>query len=325
MVMTGRSTKVPVAGLAMAASVIFALPARADSTEALEELRVGYSLKQAGNCQDALPHLARSFHLEPTARAALNLSDCEQRLGDLVGAQGHATLGADLAHKQKNAELTDVADQQLAAIEQRLPRLTVKLAGGTPDCTVTRDGSTLAPTSLDTPIAVNPGAHAIAVACPGREDRTFEVSVAEGDRTETTVSPGPASSHPSTPPPAIRRSENAPSPAPRRGGSSKVLPFVVMGAGAASLAVGLATGLEADAKHSTLLKTCTPQGACPMSESSTIDAFHTFRTVSTVTYAVGAAALAAGAVWWWLAPSAHEDATARLWVGPGSAGIRGRF
>jgi hypothetical protein len=326
MVMPGLSTKVLFgSGFVMATGVFFATPARgADSTEALEELRVGYSLKQAGNCQDALPHLARSFRLEPTARAALNLSDCEQHMGDLVGAQGHAALGADLAHQQNDAELAGVADTQLAAIEQRLPRLTVKVVQGSPDCAFTRDGAVLAPASLGTPLAVNPGAHAIGVTCPGHADRTFDVSVAEGDRTETTVSPGPATSAPASP--------EAPAPAPQsvappevRGGNPKIVPLVVMGVGAAGLAVGLVTGLVADAKHASLLNNCDPGGACPVAQSDTIDAFRRFRTVSTVTYAVGAVALVGGGVWWLVAPSPHRDGSARVWVGPGSAGVRGQF
>jgi hypothetical protein len=169
----------------MAASVCLCTsPAKAaDSAEALDELRQGYSLKQAGNCQDALPHLARSFQIEPTARAALNLSDCEQRLGDLVASKGHAAQGADLARQQKNGELAGVADEQLAAIEKRLPRLTVKLVDAAPDCAVTRDGAALPAASVGTPIAINPGAHVIAVSCPGRANRSVDVTIAEGNRT----------------------------------------------------------------------------------------------------------------------------------------------
>jgi hypothetical protein len=298
----------------------------ADSGEALDELREGYSLKQAGHCQDALPHLARSFQLEPSARAALNLSDCEQRLGDLVAAEGHAAQGADLARQRQNSELASVADEQLAAIERRLPRLTVKLVDGAPDCTITRDGVPLPAPAIDTPVAVNPGAHAIAVDCPGRGGRRFDISIAEGDRTETDVAPGPPLPVPASTPAQGAGVESAPSSGPRTGGNPRVLPVVVMGVGAAGLAVGLVSALEANSKHAVLLADCNPDGACPMSERDDIGAFHTLRTVSTVAYALGGAALVGGAVWWLLAPSAKPSAAVvHLWFAPGGAGIGGRF
>jgi hypothetical protein len=314
--------------VAVAACAFLVAPSvrAADSGEALDELRQGYSLKQAGHCQDALPHLARSFQLQPTARAALNLSDCEQRLGDLVAAQAHAAQGADLARQQKNEELAGVADEQLAAIEQRLPRLTVKLVDGVPDCTVSRDGVALPAPALGTAVAVNAGAHVVAVDCPGHASRSFDVSIAEGDRTETDVSPGPVLT-PSSPPPVQSSSpEGSPSPAPRASSDPKVGPIVVMGIGATGLVVGLVTALEANAKHASLLANCSSDGACPTTEGDDISAFHTFRTVSTVAYALGGAALVGGAVWWLVAASMHPNpSAARLWIGPGAAGIGGRF
>jgi hypothetical protein len=307
---------------------LFSAPARGSgSTEALSELRQGYSLKQAGHCQDALPHLARSFQLEPSARAALNLSDCEQRMGDLVAAEAHAAQGADLARQGQNAELASVADAQLAAIEHRLPRLTVKLVDGTPDCSITRDGVALPAAAVGTPVAVNAGAHAIAVDCPGRASRGFDVSIAEGDRTETDVSPGPLlSAAASTRPVEGAASEGTPSPVSRAAGHTKVAPVVVMGVGAAGLAVGLFAALEANSEHAKLLANCNPDGACPVSERDDIGAFHTLRTVSTVAYALGGAALVGGAVWWLLTPSAQPNpVAARLWIAPGAVGLGGRF
>ncbi|HTB78242.1 MAG TPA: hypothetical protein VK762_33590 [Polyangiaceae bacterium] len=314
--------------IAMAAcACLCASPARAaESGEALDELRQGYSLKQAGHCQDALPHLARSFQLQPSARAALNLSDCEQRLGDLVAAEAHAAQGADLARQQKNDELAGVADEQLAAIEQRLPRLTVKLVDGAPDCAISRDSVALPAPAIGTAVAVNAGAHVLAVDCPGHASRSFDVSIAEGDRTETDVSPGPLLAPAPTPPVQGIPIEVSPSPAPRESSNARVAPIVVMGIGATGLAVGLVSALVANAKHAPLLANCNSDGACPMSERDDISAFHTFRTVSTVAYALGGAALIGGAVWWLVAPSAHPNpAAARLWIGPGAAGVGGRF
>jgi hypothetical protein len=311
-------------GLALGATLCATAQA-ADSASALEELRAGYSLKQAGKCTDAIAHFARSFQLDPTAMAALNLSDCEQQAGDLVAAQTHAAQGGELARRQKNEELAAVADKQLATIEPRLPRLAVKLTAGGSECTVSRDGTALPASSIGASLAVNPGAHAILVTCPGHTDGHFDVTVAEGEHAEAAVSPGPAATVP-TPVASPGEVPMEPSHETRAHGGIKVGPLVVMGIGAAGLAVGLPTGLAANSKHATLIADCTAQGACPPTERDDIDSFRTLRTVSTVAYIAGAAAVAGGFVWWFVAPSPRRgSAAARVWVGPGSAGIGGRF
>jgi thioredoxin-like negative regulator of GroEL len=71
-----------------------------DSSAAVDELKQGYTLKQQGNCREALPHFMRSFELDAKPKAALNLADCELQLGDLVAAQGYAGRGRQLAHSR---------------------------------------------------------------------------------------------------------------------------------------------------------------------------------------------------------------------------------
>jgi hypothetical protein len=104
---------------ALAAAVLSARASRADDTsEALEELKRGYALKQTGDCAQAVPHFQRSLQLSSTAKGLLNLSDCEARLGNLAAAREHAAAGRTLAGLQSDAELVAVADRQLAVIDR---------------------------------------------------------------------------------------------------------------------------------------------------------------------------------------------------------------
>ena len=98
----------------------------ADPPDALEELKRGYALKQGGDCRAAIPHFAASHRLAPSAKALLNLADCELRVGDLAAARAHAEEGGALARRQQDAELTAVADTQLAAIDEKQPRVAPK-------------------------------------------------------------------------------------------------------------------------------------------------------------------------------------------------------
>jgi hypothetical protein len=94
--------------------------------------------------------------------------------------------------------------------------------------------------------------------------------------------------------------------------------------GGAGLVLGITGGLVAGGKHSTLAGECdNAAGTCAPQYSGELDAFHTWRTVSTISYVVGALGVAGGAALWFTAPKA-PTATA-LWFGPASAGIAGRF
>ncbi len=303
------------------AAATYVAPALAeDAAAALDELKQGYALKQAGNCRDALPHLARSFELDPRAKAALNMADCEVQSGDLVAAQGHAAVGRQMALEQKDAELVAVADQQLADIAKRLPHLTVRLAPEAPaNSTLSLDGRPLAASSLGVASPVNAGAHRIVVSALGREDAVTNVRTDEGAAQVVEVAPGAQvvrSSHG----PAESNDGSSPD-----AGSSHLLAFGVGGAGVVGLLVGIGAGLAASSKHDTLVGEC--QGnACHPTAQRDLDDFRSLKTVSTVAYVVGALGVAVGGVLWLTAPRAAPDRpAARLWLGPASAGLAGSF
>ncbi len=271
------------------------------------------------------------MQLDATSRALLNLSDCEKQLGDLVAAQGHAAQGRELARQKSDAELVGIADEQLAEIDRRLPRLTIRLAKCAPrDCSVVRDGMAVDASTLGAAVPVNPGAHIVTIAARGRAQRRFDVTLDEGVRRELEVEPGPKTGLE-----PVASADTSARPAPEaaspheteeKGPPARVPAYVVLGLGAAGLVVGIATGVVAGSKHGALANECDSQGNCPPSAQGDIDAFHSMRTVSTVAYVVGAVGLVAGGVLWLTAPSPHPaHASAQVWLGPGSAGIGGRF
>lgn len=313
-------------GLAAAGVLTSAHAQAADNAEALDELKQGYSLKQVGNCRDAVPHLTHSVRLQATARALLNLSDCEQKLGELLSAQGHAAQGREMAGQQNDGELAALADEQLAAIDKRLPRLTVRLSDQAPaGSKVACDGVPVDASSLGAPIPKNTGAHIVTVSAPGRAEKRFDVTMDEGGHRELTVEPGPKLGL--EPPDKIPSEAEAPKsePGSQRANLSKPLALAAFGLGAAGLAVGLVTGIMGGSKHAALTTEC-PQDLCPSSAHGDLDAFHTLRTASTVGYVVGALGVAGGAVLWLTAPSGRATrATARVWLGPSSAGVGGAF
>jgi hypothetical protein len=281
---------------------------------ALDELKQGYALKQANDCPHAIEHLQQSLRLSPTPKAMLNLADCELRTGNLTGAKEHATAGRTLAVLQNDAELVAVADAQSAAIERRMAWLTVRLSATAPaGAQVKVDRDPLPPGSLGIPEAVNPGDHTIVTSAPGRAPHPVNVTIAEGERSEVTVEPGPA----------LPSAE-----APTRGGvgSGPSIPFyTALGVGVVGLAVGIGTGVAGQSKHAALEGECGAGGLCPMSAQPDLDDFHMLKAVSTVAYAAGAAGLVAAAVLWFVVPRQGDGAAMGLRIDPGSASLSGTF
>ncbi|MGH7285170.1 MAG: hypothetical protein ACRELY_26915, partial [Polyangiaceae bacterium] len=89
---------------------------------------------------------------------------------------------------------------------------------------------------------------------------------------------------------------------------------------------------------SDLLGKC-PGGTCPPSQQSSVDGYNTLGLVSTIGFIVGGVGLAGGAVLILTAPKSHASARVGQgagqgagqgtfispYVGPGSAGITGKF
>jgi hypothetical protein len=302
--------------LLLVATALSSRSAAADnSSSALDELKEGYTLKQQGDCRGAVAHFTRSFELDAKPKALLNLSDCEKQMGDLVAGQDHATYGRELAQRQNDTELTAAADEQLAAIDKRLPRLTIKLSPGAPSgSTVSRDGVVVELASLGVTVGINPGTHAIVVAAPGHVDRRFVVTITEGAREQIDAEPGP-----------LLAMDRAASPHVERSQKVMMLTYGAFGVGAVGLTIGIAAGLAAGSKHDTLVNEC-PGNGCQPSAQGDLDGFHSLKTVSTVGYVVGAAGLIGGvALWLWLPQDGTNGPTARLWIGPASTGIVGAF
>jgi hypothetical protein len=90
--------------------------------------------------------------------------------------------------------------------------------------------------------------------------------------------------------------------------------------------LGVTAGLVAAGKHSTLQGECdNTTNTCVAQYSGDLDAFHTWRTISTVGYVLAGLGAAGGTMLWLTAPKATNTTAVNVWVGPSSAGVGGRF
>ena len=163
-----------------------------DPAAAREHLTQGYKLKQQGQLKDALPHFVESLRLDPKLKTTINLADCEEKLGMLVEAQSHWLMARDRAGREGDDRVKQEAEQRVASLGTRMPRLNIQFAPGVPaDAQVYRDEVMLGRVSLSTALPTNPGEHKISVRASGHEDSKYTVRLSERDNKTLTVDVGP--------------------------------------------------------------------------------------------------------------------------------------
>jgi hypothetical protein len=163
-----------------------------DPAAAREHLTQGYKLKQQGQLKEALPHFVESLRLDPKLKTTINLADCEEKLGMLVEAQSHWLMARDRASREGDDRVKQEAEQRLASLGTRMPRLTIRFAPGVPaDAQVYRDDVMLGRVSLGTALPTNPGEHKISVRAEGHDDSKYTIKLSERDSKTLTVDVGP--------------------------------------------------------------------------------------------------------------------------------------
>jgi len=337
--------------LCWAGSSAFAQPSQADSDRAVALFKEGRELITAGNLEGARQKLNESVAVQPLVGALLNLADCEERLGLLVGASGHWSEALVLAAKLGDDRLAEARDRA-QKLDARLPKLRVRLAATAPAGTkvILAQGSA-APTELSAlgrEQPLDPGSYQITVVAPGHKDRAYEVNAVEGARMGLDVEVGVDLSRPAGPAPEPTRkpaiapaasgavapsthadhatadAAGAPADASSEGGWSagRTAGLVVGVTGIVSLGIGAALGGVAMSKTSAAKDHCNDSDYC---DADGLDlrsqAIHMARG-STATLVIGGAFVVGGLVAFLVSPAQGDDtgaapgATASLAIGP---------
>jgi hypothetical protein len=218
--------------------------------------------------------------------------------------------------------------QRLDEIGKAMPSIVfdVKDSAGNdlPGVAITMDGQSVAGegSAAGTAVELDPGEHTFSFEAAGLkkiEKRLVLVEGAKQRREVVIMDRAEAAQIASTASPPT-------SEAPTRSARPPTLAWVAFGVGGAGLTLGVIAGLVAGGKHSTLEGGCNnTAGTCTPAYANDLGAFHTWRTVSTVGYVVGALGAAGGAVLWFMAPRARNATATGVWLGPASAGIAGKF
>ena len=259
-----------------------AKPKTRDPAAAEALFEQGRRALERNDLDTACTKFAESQNLDPGVGTLMNWATCEERKGRIATAwQRWREALAELAADDDRVAF---ARQRVAALEPRLPHLTITLAPSAPsDTRVNRDGVALGRASLGTSLPVDPGVRAITVEARGFESRTFRLEIAEGKKVSLEVAPG-------DPLPAAASDDSSASNAfPRR-----TLGWALIGVGAAGVITGVVTGLMLDAKRDDVEANCAPEGCNPTGLDAASDG-KTLLVVNAVGWGAGIAGLGAGA------------------------------
>jgi len=304
-------------------------PSNAERADAL--FQEGKRLFEAGKIAEACGRFAESDALDPTVSALGLLAGCHERQGKLVAAwkeyreaerRGSATGDTRAAFARDRA----------AALEARLPRLTISLAKPTQGIEILRNEGPVPPEEIGVDVPVDAGTFEIVARAPGRQEFRTTVTTKEGAR-ETVLVPElepikvRAIAPPETPKP--------PPPDPRNTRVSAAL--VTGGLGLTGLGVGIALGASASSQNTAsnaLYALCerTRQKSCPEGRQVRDGALR-LATGSTIGFSVGLAGLGISTVLLLIpsrkAPARSEKPAFQVTpqVGPqgGGAALAGRF
>jgi hypothetical protein len=333
------------ASFAVTSSAIAQTRPHADSAQASALFEEGRRALAAKDEARACAAFGESLALEVKVGSLLNVAQCEDRRGELAQAHAHLRQAIDRAREQNDRRLAYL-ETQLAALDARVPQLTVKLVPGAPSATtVRRDGIPLAEVALGLAVPVDVGRHVIEVAV-GDAVKRYEVDMALGahltvevappanaSANVTAVSPAPVP-HPPPPPPSAAEPAS-PTTTTSTWSARKTAAVVVAGAGGVGLVIGAVFGARALSDRSDAHKVtgCNADGACtggPALDAWTMahDSWSHDATASTLGLALGGAAVAAGVLVWITAPPSESRPAAAAWnlsLTPARLEVTGRF
>jgi hypothetical protein len=311
--------------LAIAAAATGAAPkARAQASEqdraqARELARDGFAALDAKDWAKAEDLFRRADALFHAPTLLVGMARAEAQLGKLVEAWNAyhrvITEGVPPGANATLVQAVDNAKKEIADVEAREGHVTLDVSGA-PHPAVTVDGVAIDAAAFGRVLPLNPGEHLVHGTADGSLPVDTKFTVAEGGLTTL-----PVHFTPSAP-----QAPSVPASAPS-GRRNHVPAFVAFGVGGAGLIVGAVGGGIAAGKHGDLKRSPCASGRCadPSSFNSTLGAYHSVATLSTVGFIVAGVGAAAGVTLWFVGPRVKEDAQVGVSFGVGSVGVIGRF
>ncbi|HEX3343465.1 MAG TPA: tetratricopeptide repeat protein [Polyangiaceae bacterium] len=274
----------------------------------------------------ALTEFRASHEIVASPNTRLELARCLRAMGRLVAAYaelGRASVEAKELVGQDNRyqRAFDSATAERAEIEPQLGFVVLTITSPSDDTKVTVGGEEIRRAAWAEPAPAVAGETEVVVETPGHAPVRRKLTLAAGQKTALTVDaqsgdlPGGAAPPPPAPPAPV---EAGPSPL-------RTAAYVAGGVGVAGLVTFGIAGILARSTYNDLNGAC-HGGPCPPDKTGEISSGKTQQTIANVGLIVGIAGVAGGGTLFVLSlGKSSSGPTTGLAVGPGWAGVRGRF
>jgi hypothetical protein len=294
----------------------------------------GLDAFDAGKYEEAAEKLGAAFDVIQVPTLGLWLARSLVKTGKLVEASeryGEVTRLKVQPNQQEDTQKQAQAEaaQERVALQPRIPTLRVQVEGADAKAVeVTVEGVKVPTALLAAPRPTNPGKRVVQGKL-GDQVVTEEVTLAEGESRTVVLKFGapPVVAAPPKPAAVPVPPELAPAPVQDAGVGSgsdqRIAGYVSLGVGGVGLVLGVVTGLVAQGKKTALEDAGCVGGHCYPSQQDDVDSYNSMRTFSTVGFIAGGVGIAAGVTLLLTAPKDQEHVA--LWLGPTSAGVKGRF
>jgi hypothetical protein len=182
-------------GIAVAPRTAFADPSAAETSVARDHFKEGMEAGKAGRWEEARAAFQRSYDVWPRPLTLLNLAGAQAESGKLVLASESyrkfvreaSAPGAD----PKAVEQKAAAQQSLASIEARLPRVRIRVDGQQEGDTVEMDGQPLSNGMLGVYFPADPQEHRLAVTRGGAQVATTTFRLQEKETKDVALAAPP--------------------------------------------------------------------------------------------------------------------------------------
>lgn len=305
-------------------------PASGDQALAERLFEQGRDLAKRQQWAEACPKFEASLRHDNALGARLNLANCYAHIGKLASAWGLYRDSADLAQRAGDTRRRDYALKQAAALEPRLSTLRISVPAGSRigGLEVLRDDAVLDPSTWNTALPIDGGRYRISARAPGRAEWSSGIEVAAERHAE-------AIEIPELRPAELGRSEQGMSerkgagaergPRPSVWSTKRKLALGVLGGGVLAVAAGGVLGISAKREQREAHALCPdPELACEAADraNALIRSGHDRALGADVAFGVGAAAMiAAGMLWFTVAPESRRSIAIAPSVSPGQIGI----
>jgi hypothetical protein len=122
-----------------------------------------------------------SYELDPGLGTLLHQADCYEKVGRLASAWSTFELAIGIADERADVERGRVARVRAAALEARLPRISIELASLAPDTEVLIDGHALPEASIGALLPLDPGEHLVEARAHRHRSLSRVVELREGE------------------------------------------------------------------------------------------------------------------------------------------------